>query len=82
MDKDFSFDMLSRKQLLKLCSYYSLKIQGAMPNNHTSDGELHELVNNNLTVLEDGTIEKKDDDAPVEKEIKVIGGARIRMIII
>jgi hypothetical protein len=83
MDKDFSFDMLSRKQLLKLCSYYSLKLQGAMPNSYTSDEDLHKLVNNNLKVLEDGTIEKKEDnDIPVEKEIKLLGGAKIRMIII
>ena len=39
MDKEleFNFDMLSRKQLLKLCSYYILKIQGGMPNKHTSE---------------------------------------------
>jgi hypothetical protein len=54
-----------------------------MPNSYTSDEDLYKLVNNNLKVLEDGTIEKKEDnDIPVEKEIKLLGGAKIRMIII
>jgi len=78
---EFKFDMLSKKQLLKLCSYYSLKIQGAMPNYFTSDEDLLKLVNDNLKVLDDGSIAKKDDKE-TDVEIKLLGGSKIRMIII
>lgn len=78
---DFNFNMLSRKQLLKLCSYYSLKIQGAMPNQYTTDEELYQLVSDNLVVLDDGTIARKDDKT-ITSEIKLLGGSKIRMIII
>jgi len=81
MNDDFDFNMLSRKQLLKLCSYYNLKIQGSMPNYSTSDDDLQELVRDNLKVLEDGTIAKKDNKA-IDSEVKLLGGSKIRMIII
>ena len=81
---EFNFDMLSKRQLLKLCNYYSLKINGALPNNFTSDEELLTLVKDNLEVKEDGMIIKKgdDDNAIQPNEIKLYGGSKIRMIII
>ena len=85
MDKEleFNFDMLSRKQLMKLCSFYSLKIQGAMPNKYTTDEELLKLVKDSLKVLDDGSIAKKDDKTDdAEVQVKLLGGSRIRMIII
>ena len=85
MDKDleFKFEMLSRKQLQKLANYYSLTIYGSLPNKFTSDEELLKLINDNLKVLDDGTIAKKNEDNKEDKvEIKLLGGSRIRMIII
>ena len=85
MDKEleFNFDMLSRKQLLKLCSFYSLKIQGAMPNQYTSLEDLLKLVKDNLKVTDDGTIAKTDEKTDTKEfEVKLLGGSRIRMIII
>ena len=81
MINEFNFNMLSRKQLFKLCSYYSIKAQGAMPNGYTTDEELQKLVSDNLIILDDGSIAKKDNKT-IESEIKLIGGSRIRMIII
>jgi len=86
MDKEleFNFDMLSKRQLLKLCNYYSLKINGALPNNFTSDEELLNLVKDNLIIEEDGMIVKKDEENNKKQpnEIKLYGGSKIRMIII
>jgi hypothetical protein len=83
MDKDleFNFNMLSRRQLQKLCNYYSLKISGALPNKYTTDEELLQLVEENLQVLDDGTIARKEDKEDII-EVKLLGGSRIRMIII
>jgi hypothetical protein len=83
MDKDleFNFNMLSRRQLQKLCNYYSLKISGSLPNKYTTDDELLHLVEENLQVLDDGTIARKEDKEDIV-EVKLLGGSRIRMIII
>lgn len=78
---DFKFNLLTKRQLLKLASAYSIKIQGAMPNDHTSFEELLEVIENNLKILDDGSIVKKDEK-PNEKEVRLSGGSKIRMIII
>ena len=83
MDHGFDFGLLSRKQLLKLCSYFSLKIQGAMPNIHTTDDELLALVCLNLRILNDGTVEPYENVPNIEPEIRILLGIKkIRMIII
>ena len=78
---EFNFDMLSKKQLLKLCSAYNVKIQGTMPNDSMSYEELLELVKEHLVVLDDGSIVRKDDKKN-HHEVKLQGGSKIRMIII
>jgi hypothetical protein len=81
MELDLKFNELSRKQLMKLCSYYSLKIQGSMPNQFTSDEDLLNLVSDNLNISEDGTILKKGEK--IDAEIRISKGQnRLRMIII
>jgi len=79
---EFDFRLLSRKQLLKLCSYFSLKLQGAMPNKFTSDDELLGLVCLNLRILNDGTVEPNNNIQNSEYEIRILKGDIIRMIII
>lgn len=83
MDKEleFKFNMLSKKQLLKLASAYSVKIQGAMPNSKTSDEDLLEAIESQLIVLEDGSIERKDKKES-HNEVKITGGSRVRIIIL
>jgi hypothetical protein len=78
---DFKFKDLSKKQLLKLASEYNVKVNGSLPNNTTSEEELIELIENQLQVLEDGSIVRKDNK-PSHKEVKLQGGAKIRLIII
>lgn len=78
---DFKFNMLSKRQLIKLAIAYGIKIQGALPNDYNSNEELLELIENNLKILDDGSIVKKDEK-PSEKEVKLSGGSKVRMIII
>jgi len=80
-DLGFEFSMLSKKQLLKLCIHYSLKMHGSIPNNYNTEEELLKLVEDNLKVNDDGSIARKDN-AESEKEVKLMGGSKIRMIII
>jgi len=84
MDKEFAFtfDELSKRQLLKLASAYNVKQQGAMPNDKTSLEELRELIKKNLKIEDDGTIVKISEKVDSDKEVKLAGGARVRMIII
>jgi hypothetical protein len=83
MDKEleFKFNMLSKKQLLKLASAYSVKIQGAMPNSKTSDEDLLNAIESQLTVLPDGSIERIDKKESYN-EVKITGGSRVRIIIL
>jgi len=83
MDKEleFKFNMLSKKQLLKLASAYSVKIQGSMPNSKTSDEDLLEAIESQLIVLPDGSIERKDKKESYN-EVKITGGSRVRIIIL
>jgi len=81
MDEFFKFNMLSRKQLLKIASAYTVKIQGSMPNNKTSDAELLEAIESQLVVLPDGSIERQDKKEPYN-EVKITGGSRVRIIIL
>jgi len=78
---DFKFNMLSKRQLLKLASAYNVKIQGAMPNDKTSYEELLELIEKSLSILEDGSIIRNDEKQSY-KEVKLSGGSKVRMIII
>jgi len=84
MDKEFAFtfDELSKRQLLKLASAYSIKQQGAMPNDKMDIEELRDLIKKNLKIEDDGTITKLSDKTANDKEVKLSGGARVRMIII
>jgi hypothetical protein len=84
MDKEFAFtfDELSQRQLLKLASAYSIKQQGAMPNDKMDIEELRDLIKKNLKIEDDGTITKLSDKTTNDKEVKLSGGARVRMIII
>lgn len=84
MEKEFAFtfDELSKRQLLKLASAYSIKIQGAMPNDKMDLDELRKLIRENLKIEDDGTIIKITDKDNNDKEVKLAGGARVRMIII
>jgi hypothetical protein len=85
MDKEqfaFTFDELSKRQLLKLASAYTIKHQGAMPNDKMDIEELRELIKKNLKIEEDGTIIKTSEKNENDKEVKLSGGARVRMIII
>lgn len=84
MEKEFAFtfDELSKRQLLKLASAYSIKQQGAMPNDKSSIEELRELIKKNLKIEDDGTITKISEKTENDKEVKLSGGARVRMIII
>jgi hypothetical protein len=52
MDKEFAFtfDELSKRQLLKLASAYNIKQQGAIPNDKMDLEELRELIKNNLKI--------------------------------
>ena len=61
--------------------YVNVKVNGSLPNNTTSEEELIELIENQLEVLEDGSIVRKDNK-PSHKEVKLQGGAKIRLIII
>jgi hypothetical protein len=81
---EFKFEMLSKRQLLKLASAYSVKIQGSMPNNHTSEEELLSAVKKQLKILDDGSILRHDekDSLNYDREVKLTGGAKVRMIII
>jgi hypothetical protein len=85
MDKkdslDFNFEMLSQRQLLKLCAAYDIYIQGAMPNHKTDHQELLNVVNKELEVLDDGTIQKKNAK-PSAKEARMLSGNGIRITII
>lgn len=84
MDKEFAFtfDELSKRQLLKLALAYNIKQQGAMPNDKMDLEELRELVKKNLRIEDDGTIIKTSEKTDTDKEVKLAGGARVRMIII
>jgi hypothetical protein len=84
MEKEFAFtfDELSKRQLIKLASAYSIKQQGAMPNDKSSIEELRELIKKNLKIEDDGTITKISEKTENDKEVKLSGGARVRMIII
>jgi len=84
MEKEFAFtfDELSKRQLLKLASAYSIKQQGAMPNDKSDLEELRELIKKNLKIEDDGTITKISEKTETDKEVKLTGGARVRMIII
>jgi hypothetical protein len=84
MEKEFAFtfDELSKRQLIKLASAYSIKLQGAMPNDKSSIEELRELIKKNLKIEDDGTITKISEKTENDKEVKLSGGARVRMIII
>lgn len=82
MDEDFKFKDLTKRQLLKLCLSYSLKIEGSVPNHSNTYEELLELVENNLKVLKDGAI-VKNDGSKSHNEVKVSGGsANVRITII
>jgi len=82
MDQDFKFSMLTKRQLLKLCLSYNLKIQGSTPNDINTKEELLELVEDNLKVLDDGGIVKKDESRSFN-EVKISGGsANVRITII
>jgi hypothetical protein len=85
MDKkdslDFNFEMLSQRQLLKLCAAYDIYIQGTMPNNKTDHQELLDIVNKELEVLDDGTIQRKNTK-PSVKEARMLSGNGIRITII
>jgi hypothetical protein len=78
----FTFDELSKRQLLKLASAYTIKQQGAMPNDKMDIEELRELIKKNLKIEPDGTIVKTSEEDNNDKEVKLTGGARVRMIII
>ena len=85
MDKEqfaFTFDELSKRQLIKLASAYNVKYQGAMPNDKMDIEELRDLIKKNLKIENDGTIIKISDKNHNDKEVKLTGGARVRMIII
>jgi hypothetical protein len=79
--EDFKFSMLSKRQLLKLCSAYDVKIQGALPNDKDSLEDILELVENTLQILDDGSIVRRDEKI-TPKEVKLSGGSKVRMIII
>ena len=83
MDKtlDFKFNMLTQRQLLKLCSAYNVYIQGAMPNYKTDYDELLKVVEEHLEVLDDGTIQRKDN-TKTQKDASFLLGSGIRVIII
>jgi hypothetical protein len=84
MEKEFAFtfDELSKRQLLKLASAYNIKMQGAMPNDKVELEELKELIKKNLKIEDDGSIIKTSTKTDDDKEVKLSGGARVRMIII
>jgi hypothetical protein len=84
MEKEFAFtfDELSKRQLLKLASAYNIKKQGAMPNDKMDLDELRDLIKENLKIEDDGTIIKITDKDNTDKEVRLAGGARVRMIII
>jgi hypothetical protein len=84
MEKEyaFTFDELSKRQLLKLASAYTIKHQGAMPNDKMDIEELRELIKKSLKIEPDGTIIKTSEKDNNDKEVKLTGGARVRMIII
>ena len=53
MDKEsfeFNFEMLTMRQLLKLCSTYNIYIQGAMPNYKTPYKDILDVVNKELNL--------------------------------
>jgi hypothetical protein len=85
MDKknplDFKFSMLTIRQLIKLCSEYKVFIQGAMPNYNTPYADILEVVEKELEVLDDGTIQRKDSKSS-HKEASFLSGSGIRVIII
>ena len=78
---EFNFEMLSQRQLLKLCASYNVFIQGAMPNHRTSKEQLLELVNKELEILPDGTIQRKDNGKS-HNMASLSGGSALRVIII
>lgn len=80
-DLDFKFSMLTQRQLLKLCSAYNVYIQGAMPNYKTDYDELLKIVEDQLEVLDDGTIQRKDEKK-TNKDASFLLGSGIRVIII
>ena len=53
-----------------------------MPNDKMDIEELRELIKKNLKIEEDGTIIKTSEKNENDKEVKLSGGARVRMIII
>ena len=78
---DFNFDMLSKRQLLKLAGAYNVKLNGSMPNTKDPIEDIIEKIKEELKVLEDGAIVRKDEKKS-HNEIKLIGGNACRMIII
>jgi hypothetical protein len=84
MDNDeleFKFSMLSKKQLIKLCGAYNVKINGSIPNNNDSLEDILYAVELQLKVLDDGSIMRKDDKN-IHNDAKFHGGNKVRLIII
>ena len=82
MEEDFKFSDLTKRQLLKLCLSYNLKIEGSVPNDSNTIEELLELVETHLKVLDDGAIVRKDKGKS-HNEVKISGGnANVRITII
>jgi hypothetical protein len=78
---EFSFSMLTKRQLVKLAAAYNVKVNGALFNTSDPLEDILKAVNEELTVLEDGSIVRKDSKE-AHKEIKLEGGAKVRMIIL
>ena len=77
----FRFDMLTLRQLIKLCSAYSIYIQGAMPNNKSPYQDVLEAVTNELNLGPDGDIYRKSDK-PSEREARLLNWNGLRVIIV
>lgn len=77
----FKFDMLTLRQLIKLCSAYNIYIQGAMPNDKSSYQDVLEAVSNELILEPDGDIYRKSDK-PSEREARLLKWNGVRVIII
>jgi ACT domain-containing protein len=78
---DFNFDMLTMRQLIKLAGAYNVKLNGSIPNIHDSMEDIVTKIKEELKVLEDGAIVRKDEKKS-HNEIKLLGGNSCRMIII
>ena len=84
MDKEsfeFNFEMLTMRQLLKLCSTYNIYIQGAMPNYKTPYQDILDVVNKELNLESNGLIQRKNDK-PSDKEARIIKNNAIRVVIV